>query len=434
MRHGKAEKRHESIPDAQRHLTDKGRTELDNELPTLSHYLMTQKNCIIWSSELLRASETADILVRHMPGRDYETQGFIGTGDVASLIEALEACEPNTTLVIVGHEPHLSHWVQVLSGRETSFAKAEFKMLYLNPSEPRKAVFLSRAELKQMDYLQPLDMPVSVGMRLILRRQHDRIVTQRELFLEDPDASETLHMLRVNLRIQRALLSFIKPWSNRKHYQKAQRAYRALFHELTHLREVDVLLESIHDSRNWQLQPLILSLMSERNSEALRLSDLLSEKKVQKAYADAFYWTTKALSSIHTEETLYETVPSQMRKRFRQIAHDIRHLDYNDLHSIHDIRIDCKTYRYLYERFSALASYDIAQRYLKVRQLHRLLGDYTDAHYNIQTLESIFNGELDVQADAALNKAMNLYRENAFTQQKRTLESIEALTLEVPLK
>lgn len=434
LRHGKAEERDESIADTLRRLTDKGRAELDHDLPTLSHYLMTQKNCTVWSSDLARASETAEILVRHMPGIDYDTRSFIETGDVEALIEAIQTFDKNTTLVIVGHEPHLSHWVQVLSGRETTFAKAEFKMLYLDPAEPRKAVFLSRAELNQMDYLQPVDMPVAVGMRLILRRQHDRIVTQRETFLEDPDASEALHMLRVNLRIQRALLSFIKPWADRKLYRKAQSAYRTLFHELTHLREVDVLLETIHNSRNWELQPLILSLMSERNSEALRLSDKLSKRKTQNAYADAFQQTSKALLSVHTEATLSESVPSQMRKRFRQIGKDIQQLDFEDLEAIHKIRISCKTYRYLYERFSALASFDVAQRYLWVRTLHRLLGDYTDAHYNFETLKNTFEDVDDVQADAALDKAMKLYQKKALRQQMHTMEDIRAIQLNMPPK
>lgn len=429
LRHGLAESSSQHIPDAQRHLTNKGKEELNDYLPALSHYLDQLDHCTIYSSPLTRASETADILVRHMPGADYDFRAFLATGDKKALLDTLHACDKGDTLVLIGHEPYLSEWTEYLTGRATTFDKGSFKFIYLDPYSPREAVLFTRPELNERHYLLPLEMPVSVGMHLILRRQHDDIVTHREYFLDHPDDASALHMLRVSIRIQRSLFTYVNEWADPKAYRAAQKAYRKIFGQLTHLREMDVLIKTIHDSRNWELEPLVLPLMTERNEEALRLSDKLSSKESQLAYAKAFDLLRKALLTVKTEATIAESARKQMDRRFKKICDDKANLDPKDLESIHQLRIHCKTYRYLYERFAALASHTVAQRYLLARSLHRLLGDYNDAFYNRQALEDLFSKE-DILENPLLGKALRKYQRLSEENAQKQALKIKALIVE----
>lgn len=432
LRHGPAVEGRENLDDFDRDLSPKGRSLLEENLPILSHFLASLKNCTVWASPTNRTVETAEILTRYMPRTDYEVKNFIASGDRKSLDKALRSFNHHDTLVIVGHEPHLSDWVQYLTGREGTFQKGHFKMLYLAPDKPRDAVLLTRPELNQIHYLEPLDLPLGAGMRLILRRQHDQVITSRDHFLDDPDDAGKLHGLRINLRIGWAMMEYLRPWAKTKALEKAQKIYRDLYDETTHLREIDVLLKSIHDSRNWRLHPLTAALMSERNSEALALTDHLSDRKSQKRYYKAYERIISMVETVEAKETITQTVHPKMAAMLAEIAAALKDLDYDNLEAIEDVRRQCKTYRYLYERFAALASTGIAYNYLSVRRLHRLLGDITDATYNVRALRALFDEE-DVKADYGLSQALRAYEEMAEDQEAKAEEKIREIEVS-PLK
>ena len=90
LRHGEAEDAtHPGDPaeDAARRLTDDGKTKLSRSLPQLSLLLDDKKQLVIWTSPLVRARETAEILrdsldlrERAMPD-DLSQHEFNATGD-----------------------------------------------------------------------------------------------------------------------------------------------------------------------------------------------------------------------------------------------------------------------------------------------------------------------------------------------------------------
>ena len=119
LRHGKAEEVREGISDKKRALTSEGRLALNENFPSLARYLMGTDHCEIWTSPLRRAKETGEVLVRYMPGQKLVEKNYLEDGDLAPFLKDLTTLKKNTTVVVVGHEPYLSEWVESLSHRRT---------------------------------------------------------------------------------------------------------------------------------------------------------------------------------------------------------------------------------------------------------------------------------------------------------------------------
>lgn len=72
----------------------------------------------IWSSPLLRAKQTAEI-IGEVFGVDYETESALGLAfNEHELIVRLQNCKPNSTIVLVGHDPTLGDFCNEMVGDE----------------------------------------------------------------------------------------------------------------------------------------------------------------------------------------------------------------------------------------------------------------------------------------------------------------------------
>lgn len=132
LRHGEAEDAAEPadpVADAARRLTDEGKKKLARSLPQMRLLLDTKKQLVIWTSPLVRACETAEILRDCLAAQDMREpdklseQEFIASGDWPSFIEAAKTLGPATSLILVGHEPHWGHWSQRLCSCLLPFKK-----------------------------------------------------------------------------------------------------------------------------------------------------------------------------------------------------------------------------------------------------------------------------------------------------------------------
>ena len=122
--------------DARRTLTSEGRKKLHKNLPSLGLLVKNLDKAQIWTSQLDRARQTADILAKIFKVSDVQTCDFIENGDMTALSEALAGVRPSATIIIVGHEPYLSEWSRQLCGLALPFKKgaaAGFKVSGLNP-------------------------------------------------------------------------------------------------------------------------------------------------------------------------------------------------------------------------------------------------------------------------------------------------------------
>ncbi|BAY17646.1 phosphohistidine phosphatase SixA [Nostoc sp. HK-01] len=116
IRHGIAQEREVGIKDEERELTKEGRQKTEKVAQRLLH--LNFKFDLIVTSPLTRARQTAEILIATGLSSHLEESTHLAPGGHLSswLSYWLEPKNyaPNTQLALVGHEPDLSSWAEIL--------------------------------------------------------------------------------------------------------------------------------------------------------------------------------------------------------------------------------------------------------------------------------------------------------------------------------
>jgi phosphohistidine phosphatase len=116
IRHGIAQEREAGIKDEDRHLSKEGRQKTEKVAQRLLK-LGLQFDLIV-TSPLVRAHQTAEILVAAGLSSQLEESTHLAPGGNLSswLVYWLEPknYSQNTQLALVGHEPDLSNWTEIL--------------------------------------------------------------------------------------------------------------------------------------------------------------------------------------------------------------------------------------------------------------------------------------------------------------------------------
>ena len=416
IRHGQAEASSADGSDFRRALTPAGRERLENAYPSLARYLNTKASCEVWTSPKTRALQTAEVLCRYMPHVSPEIQPFLEDGDIDSFADAIHNHRHGDTLVIVGHEPYLSDWVRAMTGLDMHFKKGCGEMLYLPPHAPERAIRIAGINFNQMKTLDLFSVPVGVGIATLIERQHKQIIKARDTFLDDPDDSDALSALRIALRSQYALLEFIEPYCSDKPFRKAERLYLSLYDDLEELRALSAILKTIHNSRKLELAVLADAMVVEQNDALMTLCDHLSREDSEQDYNEALHQTIAALMTATEHAPLEILVREQLSHRYRLVLDAICATNFNDLNAIEHLRSLCKTSRYLFEFFSPLADYQLAQQYLRIRRLNQRLSIYCDTFYNVAQLNERLGEDDSPQTLRALRLYSQMMRESSEAQ------------------
>ena len=123
IRHGKAESKDTPKPDFDRKLTEEGIQEFTDFMSVLEPLLRDKKPLKVWTSPLIRAKETADILTTALKIEAASEKSFLANGDSKQLLKALKAEEDDFNIICVGHEPFMSMWSKELTGAIMPFPK-----------------------------------------------------------------------------------------------------------------------------------------------------------------------------------------------------------------------------------------------------------------------------------------------------------------------
>lgn len=416
IRHGQAEASSADGSDFRRALTPAGRERLENAYPSLARYLNAKASCEVWTSPKTRALQTAEVLCRYMPDVSPEIKPFLENGDLDAFADAIRSHKHGDTLVVIGHEPYLSDWVRAMTGLDVHFKKGCGEMLYLPPHAPERAIRIAGIDFDQMKTLDLFSVPVGVGIATLIERQHKQIVKARDTFLDDPDDSDALSALRVALRSQYALLEFIEPYCSDKPFRKAERLYLSLYDDLEELRALSAILKTIHNSRKLELAVLADAMVVEQNDALMTLCDHLSREDSEQDYNEALHQTIAALMTATEHAPLEILVREQLSHRYRLVLDAICATDFNDLNAIEHLRSLCKTSRYLFEFFSPLADYQLAQQYLRIRRLNQRLSIYCDTFYNVAQLNERLGEDDSPQTLRALRLYSQMMRQDGQAQ------------------
>lgn len=114
VRHGLAGQHGDYANDDERPLTDEGKRKT-RQIAKRLHELGL-KFSLILSSPLVRATQTAEILQAEKLGKSLEIVDYLAPGgDMQSWLSWLATWStPDKTLALVGHEPDLSAWAELL--------------------------------------------------------------------------------------------------------------------------------------------------------------------------------------------------------------------------------------------------------------------------------------------------------------------------------
>jgi len=244
IRHGKAQDSDGTLADEQRALTAEGRAKLQTIMPDLKQYLRDRGELQLWTSPLLRAVQTAEILAAELGLPNLQKFTWIAGCSPEALKEELARLPAPFNVLLVGHEPDLSSLGYQISGIEIPFKKGTmvgYSVLSLEPFRAKPS-WLAQPEMSSLQELELRDnRPALLEFKKILTSYLYDIFHLLNSFELTPQEPEAAHQLRVKIRACRSLLAFIKPLLNQKEYSLMQAELREIALWFAHLREVDVL-------------------------------------------------------------------------------------------------------------------------------------------------------------------------------------------------
>ncbi|NLC39945.1 MAG: hypothetical protein GX763_03385 [Clostridiaceae bacterium] len=113
LRHGIAEP-FSSAPDASRELSEKGRKKFAKDIP--DYIKLIGPDPIIWTSPLVRARQTAEMLAAAYGGIEVVEKKALADGEHEALHRSLDQADQSRNYVLVGHEPYLSEFYRIETG------------------------------------------------------------------------------------------------------------------------------------------------------------------------------------------------------------------------------------------------------------------------------------------------------------------------------
>lgn len=398
LRHGKAVN-NEIMPDEDRYLTDTGKLELKQMLPYLADTLKSAE-WEIWSSPLVRAKKTAEILLKSMKNTPLKIKDFVEKGSFEDLVHALQKTDAKN-VVIVGHQPHLSDWVNQLTGEAVNFKKGSAAELEVPKDNPRSGILnwaVRGKDFKQLRKNKKEEDENRLFKNQILEKLDNYFILlcdNRQKFLENPGNPDTVHDFRVTIRSFRTMVSLLSKYLDKRIYQRIQNAFRMLASELSYLRELDVLIDVYDKVRkennlSFEDSQLSVKLQNERNAEKERVAAAIENDHSYDVMTGNFILL---LNSIKFKKIgniqISEVILPKLDDWYETILNRIREYKNFNFSYIHDTRLKCKKYRYVSEIFSDFMDETHHNRCQDVKELQTILGNICDVIRNQETILEI---------------------------------------------
>ncbi|MGB9680234.1 MAG: CHAD domain-containing protein [Thermoanaerobacteraceae bacterium] len=381
LRHGKAEKKGD---DKERTLTKKGRKDLKANLPFLASYLK-DKNPIIWTSNLNRAIDTSNILIQELKDAKIIYHDFIENGNYNSFINTIKEFDNTNTIIIIGHEPHLSKWCYNLSGRQITFDKGFAVELKIDLENNQPAKILWAYPLNEF---YKLNIPVFQKTVELL----ESIESQSIAFIKNPDDVETVHQIRVLLRKFRSLISFLKPYIIPVTYNTVQSNLRYITRLFSHIRELDILIMSIQEnSKEDELHNLYEYFLTQRKREQRKIIKKITRSSCMDFIFQTYIQILEALDFDKLKKNFNKDVALKyINKWDKTIINQLENFSDFNFTTIHNIRLKAKKIRYLGDLFPEYFNEKPYNQIIKnSKKLQTYFGDICDTIKNQEIVNNI---------------------------------------------
>jgi phosphohistidine phosphatase len=147
LRHGEAVP-HDSGPDAQRELTDRGRDQARSAGRALTALEVEVHLC--FTSPKVRARETAELACAELRVDPVDEDALSEDFDGAAALALMRAAGPDQRVLVVGHEPDFSQVVYDLTGGRVGFKKGGVAGIRLDGSRGELIVLLRPREIDRI--------------------------------------------------------------------------------------------------------------------------------------------------------------------------------------------------------------------------------------------------------------------------------------------
>lgn len=133
MRHGQAEPFVTGMDDSIRQLTDKGKQQV-MAMAALAKRWWPSGETHIWASPYVRAQSTALIMGRTLHAASITSHDAIAEGNLPTFYHDVLAQESADMILVVGHVPALTEWLEAMTGNVLSFKAGGLVFLEYDPT------------------------------------------------------------------------------------------------------------------------------------------------------------------------------------------------------------------------------------------------------------------------------------------------------------
>ena len=221
---------------------------------------------------------------------------------------------------------------------------------------------------------------------------------RHELGILRDDHEEFIHQYRVALRRSRALISLLKPMFHRQEKEVLKETLRQMMQHTNLMRDLDVFLinmEQYFSLLEHQHHKGLIRFFDDLQSQRRKSLKTLKGWLKSGEYKSACKQVLTQLDTMRDNPTLAgkvnceTTAHSFLWHQFKQIesqCHNIN-IDSDDA-IIHQLRIDCKKFRYLLEYFTpVLSTSDTKKQIAQLKVLQDKLGSFNDSSVQLSFFE-----------------------------------------------
>lgn len=432
IRHGDAEKLTGDMKDQDRELTRAGYRAMRAVLPEAVELFPADGSISIWTSPLIRARQTAEIATERIrniwgssrvrPGSPRIVPSLAETsvdGILTDLAEEItQSGSDENTLVLVGHDPQFSRLATFFTGTAIDVKKGTALCLEADDSligevsaagNPEDTNRLLDGSLKMRWLVAGPNFrrwQTLVDLEKILADGFSDVLEACDRFHKHPDDEDAVHDLRVSIRMLRSLVSFIEPFQKKKQNRRMQHALRSIVGLLSHLRDLDVLIEESKkvDPDALHLRPELEAL---RREECVRVQTAFSRRRT-KDYLDLARQDFRRIEwkkKVEHEGLRVKDVESRFEEWTDTYQKDYRHVDFKDHEASHALRKQAKRLRYAAAGLEPVVGSrrDVLKA---MRKMQDKLGALCDARVGAQLLKEI--GRNESLSDAAQKQISQL--------------------------
>lgn len=420
LRHGHARAASEGSSDLGRPLSASGRRALEAHLPSALGLITPEESSdlALWTSEALRARQTADVAARIL-GVGPEAHASLTGQDLTGLLEELSRSE-RRCVVVVGHNPLMERAVTRMAGASVDMAPGACAAATV-PDD------LSRpGELAW--YVQGPDvMPWKTlrGLERALRRCGRDVSRRLETFRDNPEDVEALHALRISVRVARGLANFCRPVMRKGAYRALMADLRAIVESTPRLRELDVLMEQVA-ALGEAGDELLVACRLLRADECARVRRALGKARVRRAEKDLrAVCAHPAWKRRLTAEGLGASwVAARLEELLDEVRGGRETVDFADARRTHDLRKRAKAVRYAAENAPSVSRRRAKEIAREMKAVQDALGVLCDARCNLQIIDAFPSSGLGAEAREALE---GLRRQNQEVVDKLVCQGPEAV-------